>query len=209
MISPAPQSFSSEWSLSAWQNRQQVCLSALVLCCGTHWQKTPTPQSWAPVQRAWGNTALRRLALGSREGVKWSDMSIISDSSMPAKGMIWARVPKYQVTQFAMRGIFKGVAESLPAVPARLTQLKGWVFFKQRWKREFYLGQILFQTEKLHKERTNIHFHERREEDWECSIVSPCKYNKPSQPKPQDCAPAGQAGTVFTPKGAQQHSKHL
>lgn len=161
------------------------------------------------MQRARGNTALCRLALGSREGIKWSDMSIISDSSMSAKGVMWASGPKCQVTQFSFKGIFKGVAESLPAAPARLTQLKGWVFSEQRWKRELYSGQILFRIEKLHKERTNIHFHKRREKDWECSIVSPCKYNKPSQPEPQDCAPAGQAGTVLTPKGAQQRSKQL
>lgn len=79
-----------------------------------------------------------------------------------------------------------------PTACARLIQLKGQVFSKQRWKHEFYLGRFLFQIEKLHKERTNTHFHERREEESIPLCHPPHTTNYPNLSHRTGCSPGRQ-----------------
>lgn len=112
------------------------------------------------------------------EGGKWTGRRHrhASESHDLAK---WTQTPRYTIfiqTQFPVESEFARVmvwAQSSRSQSSKrpghlgqtLTQLKSQVFSKQRPKHEFYLGWFLFQIEKLHKERTNIHFHDRREKE--------------------------------------------
>lgn len=145
-------------------------------------------------------------------------MLTISDTSTPTKGRVWKSGTKHQSAEFSSRGISKGVFAQVtqpdphpdpagcPSACAWLIQLKGQVFCKQRCKHEFCLGWFLFWIERLHKERTNIHFHEGREDDSIPLCHPPNTTNHPNLSHRTGCSPGRQG--VLTPKGTA-HNKHL